>query len=144
MVTLWNATAGRVIRQLKLDEPMEWARSQAVAVSNNADWTLLVGTVVGATWSAQLRLWNSAGRLYFSDEFNVDHDRYDDWSASLAVEGHRCAVLIENHEKGTREVHEWTISAAAGLEKTIESVGTAPIAVTFPCIYPVGTRELLL
>jgi hypothetical protein len=74
------------------------------------------GSVVGTMGGTQLRLWDSAGQMRSSEIFKVNHGRDDDWSMSFTPEGHRCGVRIENHEKGTSEAHEWTISNA-GIEK---------------------------
>jgi hypothetical protein len=136
-VILWNATTGNCTRQIKPDWPSYW-QSLAVTVSNNADWTLVVGTIKN---DPQLRLLDSAGKTRSQGNFRIEHAEFDDWSASFTPDGYGCTLLIENHKEGTREMHEWTILAAV-----IVKVKTATLTYDLPspCLDALGKQELLL
>jgi hypothetical protein len=108
---LWNAMTGNAIRQFEPDWPFYW-KLRAVIVSNNADWTLAVTTLDGDWASAQLLLWDPAGRRLSSDKFKVNCDPpyMSDWSLSFTSGGHSCA-LSSTKTARRREIHEWTIWA---------------------------------
>jgi hypothetical protein len=107
--------------------------SCAVTVSNNADWTLVVGTIYGDWASAQLLLWNSAGEMLSKDKFRISPNPayMSDWSLSFASGGHGCNLLIKNRKEGTKEMHEWTISDS-GVVKVETVIPTNDVP--SPCI----------
>jgi hypothetical protein len=153
-VIVWNATTGNSIRQFETEWPSDWEPC-AVTASNNAEWTLALGTIEYGGRRAHLRLWDSAGQLLYSsdkfkagqllhssDKFKINHDLdRDAYSLSFTPDGHGCVLLIENRRKGIREMHEWTISDIGFVE--VER-GTTTKDLHPPCIEPGGTKELLL
>jgi hypothetical protein len=101
-----------------------------------------VGITRGYPRKARLRLWALAGQAHFSDEFEVAHDWFDAWSASFNAEGHGCTVIIGSRKHGTREMHQWTISANS-VEKC-EGQSTLRNALPPPRMDASVTAKLLL